>query len=66
MTTVVDIIQDFRSERLFCSAANLPSNETHEIIHVFRFERVPNDLIWLCYRQLVFNRIPTRMASALT
>jgi hypothetical protein len=59
MITVVDIVPDLRWERLSCSAANLASNETHEIIHIFRFQQLPNDLIWLCYRQLVFNQILT-------
>jgi hypothetical protein len=45
MITVIDIIPDLRAECLPGSAANLALNETNEIMHVFRFERVPNHLI---------------------
>jgi hypothetical protein len=47
MITIVDIVPELRVERPSGSAANLASNETHEIIHGLQFERVPNHLIWL-------------------
>jgi hypothetical protein len=37
MIMVVDIIPDLRSKRPSGSAANLAANETHKIVHIFRF-----------------------------